>query len=412
MAVQHGFGASVTNGLTFAYDTIDTVNSYLGEPTTNLFTNPAFTSGTSGWTFGSWDGGRYTYTVENIMGPFGEIVPALKVVRTTSDTSFAHFHQNNGGKFTNGNTYTISAWVKGSGTLGQYNQGGYGPITYSPSQFTTLTNDWQRVSYTLTSQTNCFYAYWAAEGITQNVRMYFTFAQAEQKPHKTQFVNGTRSATQGLLPLAGTSTIDLTSMSFDASAQLTFDGTNDYTNLLGSYLTNLDTSTLSIEMVFKTNVITGAAKILLGWHENEYPHGYICLGNFTGHWGNETISFYNEGPGTTALSFAYTNGHSFLSDMSYHHVVFILETNNYKIYIDGVEVAVNASFRNGSQSTVMPSNLFGYGTTPSVMLGAGSNPAGAFFNGQIPITKIYNRALSQAEVTQNFKKYQTRFGIA
>jgi len=39
MATQHGFGSSVSSGLTFAYDTIDTVNSYLGEPTTNLI-NP------------------------------------------------------------------------------------------------------------------------------------------------------------------------------------------------------------------------------------------------------------------------------------------------------------------------------------------------------------------------------------
>jgi hypothetical protein len=220
MSVQHGFGASVSSGLIFAYDTIDTNNSYLGEPTTNLFTNPAFTSGTSGWTFGSWDSGRYTYTVENIIGPFGEIVPALKVIRTTSDTSYAHFHQYNGGKFTNGNTYTISAWVKGSGTLGQYNQGGYGPITYSPSQVTTLTNDWQRVSYTLTSQTDSLYPYWAAEGITQNIPMYFTFAQAERKDHRTPFVNTDRSITQSLVDLVGRSTVNISNVSFDSNGPL------------------------------------------------------------------------------------------------------------------------------------------------------------------------------------------------
>ena len=35
VAPRSFFGASVSSGLIFAYDTIDTFNSYLGEPTTN-----------------------------------------------------------------------------------------------------------------------------------------------------------------------------------------------------------------------------------------------------------------------------------------------------------------------------------------------------------------------------------------
>jgi hypothetical protein len=60
----------------------------------------------------------------------------------------------------------------------------------------------------------------------------------------------------------------------------------------------------------------------------------------------------------------------------------------------------------------MPSNLFGYGATPSVILGAGSDPAGAFFNGVIPITKIYNTALTTSEVQQNYQQYKTRFNLS
>ena len=36
MAVAQGYGKTVTSGSVFAYDTGDTVNSYRGEPTTNL----------------------------------------------------------------------------------------------------------------------------------------------------------------------------------------------------------------------------------------------------------------------------------------------------------------------------------------------------------------------------------------
>ncbi len=81
MAVRQGYGkVAGTDALVFAYDTGDTRNSYKGESTTNQFTNPDFSNGTTGWTFGSWDGGRYTYTTETVIGPFGKPVTALKIV--------------------------------------------------------------------------------------------------------------------------------------------------------------------------------------------------------------------------------------------------------------------------------------------------------------------------------------------
>ena len=40
-----------------------------------------------------------------------------------------------------------------------------------------------------------------------------------------------------------------------------------------------------------------------------------------------------------------------------------------------------------------------------------ANNAAYFFSGDIPIVKIYNRSLSQAEVNQNFNATRTRFGL-
>ena len=129
-------------------------------------------------------------------------------------------------------------------------------------------------------------------------------------------------------------------------------------------------------------------------------------------WGNESISFFNFSVGEVGheLSFAYTNGHSFLNDTNYHHVVFTLQNADYRIYVDGVQVAVNASFRNGSSSSPMTSNLFGYGSTPSVEIGAGSNPAN-YANVKVPITKIYNRVLTEDEILNNYHHYKSRFNI-
>lgn len=214
---------------------------------------------------------------------------------------------------------------------------------------------------------------------------------------------------EGLKDLIGNSTVDLSNVSFDDEGMIILDGTDDYIDL-GPELTELDTSVLSIELVFRTASGTAGFVPLIGWHHSESAHGYICTGNFTGKWGNESISFYNEGSSTTPLSFAYTNGHGFYNDSVYHHVVFVLQTGNYRIFVDGEEKPVNSSFRNGSMNTVMPSNLFGYGSTPSVAIGVGSSqPSHAHI--RVPLVKIYNKALSALEVENNFNALKGRFNI-
>jgi hypothetical protein len=394
MPTSVGPNPSADNSIVFSYDVGDTSNSYIGEPTVNLLYSPGAT---------------------NLINGAGDIYGRC----TKTDLGNGKYKfVNNGTGFSTVRVYTNQSDLINGAT--------YGCSVYFEDLIGSISIDWCDTGITginsSTSPSGRLGGY--GTRATYDGPYYFLDInfdsggsvtlfnpQVEYKSHITPFVAGTRSATQGLLPLISNTSIDLSNVSFDSNAQIVFDGTDDYVDL-GSYLYNIDTSILSIEMVFKTNINTTSDRILLGWQENEYPHGYIVLGNFTGYWGNESISFYNEGPGTTALSFAYTNGHSFLSDTLYHHVVFILQTSNYKIYIDGVEVPVNPSFRNGSQSTVMPSNLFGYGTTPSVVLGTGSDPAGGFFNGQIPITKIYNTALSTDQVQQNYRQYKSRFNLS
>ena len=392
---------TVSDSIVFNYDTGDTVNSYVGEPTTNQFTNPAFTNGTTGWIFGSWDGTRYAYTVENTVGPFGQIVPALKITRVSSDTSYAHFHQGNNGKYTNGNTYTLSAYVKGSGTLGQYNQGGYGPITYNPNQFVTLTSNWQRISYTLTSQTDTLYPYWAAENIAQNIPMYFTFAQSENKTHTTPFVNGTRSITQGLLDISGYSnTITLANMSYDNNAQVYFDGTDDYTT--STTYTQTNTGALTIDVWTKPNSTTQLKTIVSKW-------GASGLGNFSWllflNWFAQGNIYFLVGNGSG-------NGYSTFSIP--HNLSTSQYTNFTVTYINGW---VNM-YRNGVlvTSDYTPYTTLKNVTTP-LTVGADWD-AGSLdsltrpYSGVIPSVRLYSRALSTTEIQQNYLAYKTRFNLS
>jgi hypothetical protein len=188
---------------------------------------------------------------------------------------------------------------------------------------------------------------------------------------------------------------------------IVFDGGNDYISL-GSSLSSINTTTLSIEFVFKCTDSDGSYNPIFSWHTAQNNHGYISLGNFTGAWPNESISIYMRNSNTDYLSFAYTNGHSFYQDSQFHHAVFILKTNSYKIYVDGVEKTLNGTFRNGSTSTTMLTNMFNLETSPTAEIGVGSSFS-QYFKGEIPILKIYNRALTAEEILQNYNATKSRF---
>jgi hypothetical protein len=418
--------------LVFGYDLGDSKNSFPGIPAVNCATAPE---------------SAYNWTVTEISdGSITPPRPGARVFKFVCNNA-SNLHRQggyyNGGGFGGGNPtplilgrtspsnfttvgtgkYRFGMWVRGAASNGS----AYWTIDIGDRNGAGISvdnnTDWQFISTTdaagiaSTSYPYDFFDINGTNGQTYYVADYGIFRSpgtVDNLPTLQAFPQWVdfqqeRSYTQGLLDLVNNSTINLANVSFDSNAQMTFDGTNDYIDL-GSYLPGINTSILSIELVFKSNSITTGANVLLGWMANEYPHGYICTGNFTGHWSNESIAFYNEGPGTTPLSFAYTNGSGLLNDTNYHHAVFILQTNGYKIYIDGSEVTVNPSFRNGSMSTIMPSNLFGYGSTDSVIVGAGSNPA-SYSNIKVPIVKIYNRILTAAEVQSNYTAIKSRFNI-
>jgi hypothetical protein len=62
---------------------------------------------------------------------------------------------------------------------------------------------------------------------------------------------------------------------------------------------------------------------------------------------------------------------------------------------------------------VVVSQNFGSSITPTNnTLYVGSyDGSGAFFNGQLPVAKVYNRALSVGEVRDNYNHYKTRFTL-
>ena len=124
----------------------------------------------------------------------------------------------------------------------------------------------------------------------------------------------------------------------------------------------------------------------------------IYLGDSTSSYNNDSISFWNESSGASD-AFMTREGHTAYSDGEWHHAVFISKvdgSNSTKqIWIDGVSKTVHYA---ATGSVTKPAKLtdIEFGQT----LGASSG----FYNGSLDQVRIFNTALSTADVTKLYKE--------
>ena len=205
---------------------------------------------------------------------------------------------------------------------------------------------------------------------------------------------------------------------------LKFDGTNDYVNLtnLGDFGSWLGTSTFEawLKTSLKRKRWTTLFKVRdadcgMGWGIDlnawsGLPNLAVNPGNF-----DDNISFAKDiirlylalKPGADKCEYMASGWDFPISDGEWHHLVYV----NGAPYVDedGVKWQERAIFIDGKREWLTrhkdwkPSYFTPF--IEPVYLGAGNNrgKAEAFFNGIIDEVRIYNRPLTAAEVTQNFK---------
>lgn len=90
---------------------------------------------------------------------------------------------------------------------------------------------------------------------------------------------------------------------------------------------------------------------------------------------------------------------------TWYHVVGIAENAiaNSKIYVNGVSQAITTSGTGGA--------LAWSGGVGTGRVGGNWGPGTPSMNGRIAVAKVYSRALTQAEVTQNYNALKSRFGL-
>jgi hypothetical protein len=365
------------------YDTIDKENCYKGEPTTNL-SGPDFTT----WGI---DASGYSATGTRTI---------LSTYHCRIEDSNTNTRQSKWIYGLSGNTnYTFSVKFKkisGAPTLRfqiQPHNGGTYILSYFPTTIDLGIVDqdgWQTAIYSITTPAGTDRVIWFIQDGNDYTGYTHSFelkdVQLEQKSHVTPFTSDTRSSTQALKDLTNTTEIDLSNVSFDANAQMLWDGTDD-TMAIADYTTHKPGQPFSYEIVFKPlGSGTSYDKMLIGkpgWHTGiMYQYSYIWFRTRYG-----SPAFYDTGTVNVIQG-------------NYYHVVATYTSGtSMKLYVNGVLVADNNS---------IPSALVDIGNT----LNIGGSSVNYSSYVEIPAAKTYNRALTQTEITQNYNSYKSRFNLA
>jgi hypothetical protein len=388
MAVANGFGKVVTSGSVFMYDTGDTVNSYIGEPTTNYQWN-------SGYEVTPWTVGGINTDVTNTVhqGPIKN-AKTWKFEKTGTSNQWNGWESSYGGIWTGnaGDIWTTSYWYKAAtdAGLGGFQVGAFYKSDWSaPYNCTVLANQnsiiadgqWH-YNYTTTqfneNYSNAIIVDGPSWGYSGNSGvLYVNGLQWEKKSHSTPFAYGTRSATQGLLPIVGNSTIDLSNVSFDSNAQMTFDGTDDF---IDTDFPAITLNTPTIEAVVYRSTNTGRYESIIQNNVASDDALYV--------YPNGTLGFWP----CAASSLTVPTG-------QWSYVAVSYDGTNLIYCVNGVIQTITATCADITDWDFLRIGGFGAGD-------------GERWIGKIAVSKVYDRALTANEFNQNYNKYKSRFNLA
>ena len=385
----------VTNGLVLQYDMGNTLKSWKGKPATNFLTNGHF-SGGNGITQES--GSNATNEIILFANPGSSDY----VLRQTGTSAFTEYQLNLSTQMIAGTTYVMSGWYGESvnyssadgsrmfhsraySTSGAHNATGNGIGTVLETKVVNGIT-WKYCYQTVTTPAdynNVFEWYLGYGGSAYTGHRYYTDLQVEIGTFPSRFVNGTRSTTQALLDMTKRNTITTTSPTYNNDGSFSFNGGTERLTL-SSTIGPINNNFTMSAWINSTN-ISATQNILSmnGPYFMRIDGSKVRFNVLTDTWLFQ--------PGTTTL---LSNTWYFLT------MVWNGTAGTWTGYINGTQ-----EFSVSKSGTVTPTTFYGYvGYTPEG--GEQSN-----FQGQIPIVYYYNRALSAAEVRQNFNAKRGRFGI-
>jgi len=294
-----------------------------------------------------------------------------------------------------GGQMSLSFYFSGTGT----GTGGY----YSP----ILTTNWQRWTATFTAPvtSGVLYTYIFNSTGTLPLTVDIAELQVEQKAYASEFTPTSRSANTvagggGLLDISGNNVnADLTNVSFDSTGYIF--GGSQYITV--PYSSNLDRNDFTIAGYCRTSTNDNSHDTIVsrnsdvygatnGWNISRLRNG-LSLAN--------CFRFMIYGDSATATE---PQGPA-IADNVWRHFAVVVDksgSNTVTIYINGVAYSIPAALPSGNH----------YPSSGSPPLYIGCNKTNAdLWNGDVPQILYYQKALTAAEVLQNFNATRKTYGI-
>jgi hypothetical protein len=382
----------VMDGLVLCLDGAN-YKSFKGEATTNVVTN---TNLDTGWSK------TYNTNIQWNDYPPPDNVNSQVVSFVDSDGNGSGYWYSYGdyAPQSPSTTYTISVYARTVGS--SWNIRAYtADNSETGRQFTNIVTvpgdgKWHRVvfnSITTPADTQSDSLSFNFQSIPAGQRCWLCAPQMEAKSYATTFTTGTRGTTVatggGWKNLVGSNNGELVNgvrESTDDGGSLVFDGVNDYVQKSSA---TLDLSSgVTMEMIFKSTDMNSRAQGFMQFNAGGYYVNFYTPGNGKLRW--ETWV-----PVSTAGGAYYTP--TALSNNTWYHAVGTYTNGSSVLYINGSSVA-SASQTAGTY----PSSF-----TANIRVGQYAG----YMSGNIAIAKMYNRALTAAEVKQNFDAHKGRYGL-
>lgn len=425
MGAQQGYSKVTTNNLIFAYDTGDQRNSYKGKPgynvafpivdvvgnnniiydSTHYFITTVGTETVNIPALGKYDNVRYAtinngYTGYGDGGNFNCCVNFFRFGSGANGTGPVTTGVTGNTVYTYSIIYKCESGYTSPNYMYRYEYNGaafLGEVgIFDTSKRVDLGDGWYWAYNTFTTNAACnalYIGFWYYQYNTPD-KIWIKDAMIVEGDYKIpplNFLSGnqTRSVTQGLINLSNPAvTLDLTSVSFDSNARLTFDGTDDYIPLSPSII---PTSAITIELIYRNDNSGVNTSIIAGGAGQQDLNIHLP-------WGDTNV-YWDAGRPFNRINKTTTNSER----TGIHHWIFTKDstTGVMSIYLDG-----NLWHTGTGLTSTIP-------TLSSVSLGCYDIGSGRnyYTTGILPVAKIYNKALTQAEITQNYNHYKTRFNL-
>jgi len=400
------------SSLIFYYDATNTIRSFKGKPTTNLFTGYV----------NQYD----TWTTSSVEFTYYDPLPEVKMTETAANVG--HYVLKNT-TLTDNTEYTQSIYVKPVerehfqispstgfpiGLYANFTLTGEGSISGTGASKATIKliktgrySGWYRCTYTETSSSpgagRMIYAVVNSASATRleayagtpGSGVLILDPQLEASSFATPFVDGTRSDTQSLVDLKGGHEITVKDLTYpNDNRGFNFSSTTSRLDIEASALSAQASSGIwTVEMWLKRTALSS---------------GNIDTFLQTGS-GNNFLWYFRQSTGNIQLENTASVTWSFTPATDvYYHFVATGTGGTVEVFINGVSLGTNAATTTFSiayaNGICVGQELDSNTTTPSV-------DPNQRFQGEIPLVRFYSRVLSEGEVKQNFIAQRKQFGL-